>query len=651
MKKFFCFLLIFASIFSFTPFHPLRGQIAERHFVVVSPRCAIESVPFELRIRAFNSMGQIDTSFAGYVPASGLKQRIKGKDIPLEKIGPFLHGEAAVRGVIFRHAGSKSFVLKESGETFTVHLRIIPGFLSLLPPILAILLALILRQVFISLFAGIWLGATFLWGYNPLLGILRLLDHYIVGSLADPNHASIVLFSLTLGGMVGIISHSGGTQGIVKKLSNFASKPKGGQIAAWAMGVFIFFDDYANTLIVGNTMRPITDRVRISREKLSYIVDSTAAPVASIAVISTWIGFELGLIQSVFQQLNINQNIYLIFLQTIPYRFYSVLAIIFVFLVALFGRDFGPMLKAEKRARKTGKVLRPGGIPLSDLTLTQTTAPEGAPLRWPNAVVPIFVVIFVTIIGLWYNGKENLIAQGVTGHSIRMIIGASNSFEVLMWSSFAGAFTAGVLAISQKILTLRQTFDAWISGTKSMVYAMVILVFAWSISKICEDLHTADYVVAITRGILSPRLLPIITFVISAFISFATGTSWGTMSILMPIVVPMAYKFSQEMFLPPEISTAILIGTIASVLSGSVFGDHCSPISDTTIMSSMASGSDHVDHVRTQIPYALLVAGVAIAAGYLPAGYGFNSFISISIGILLLIGFLFLFGKKINQTT
>ncbi len=651
MKKSFYPLLIFASIFLLIFSHPLRAQTVEHHFTIISPICAIKNVPFKLRIRTLNSMGQIDTSFAGYVSARGLKQSIRGEIVTLEKIGPFLRGETTVRGVIFHRAGSKSFVLKNGGKTSTVHLRVIPGILSLLPPILAILLALILRQVFISLFAGIWLGATFLWGYNPLLGLLRLLDHYIVNSLADPNHASIVLFSMTLGGMVGIISRSGGTQGIVKKLSNFASKPRGGQIAAWAMGVFIFFDDYANTLIVGNTMRPITDRVRISREKLSYIVDSTAAPVASIAVISTWIGFELGLIQSVFQQLNINQNIYLIFLQTIPYRFYSVLAIIFVLSIALLGRDFGPMLKAEKRARKTGKVLRPGGIPLSDLTLTRITAPEGTPLRWPNAVLPIFVVIFVTIIGLWYNGRENLMVQGATDHSIRMIIGAANSFTVLMWSSFAGVFTAGVLAISQKILTLRQTLDAWISGMKSMVYAMVILVFAWSISKICEDLHTADYVVSITRGILSPRLLPLITFLISAFISFATGTSWGTMSILMPIVVPMAYKFSQETLLSPEASTAILIGTIASVLSGSVFGDHCSPISDTTIMSSMASGSDHVDHVRTQIPYALLVAGVAIAVGYLPAGYGFNPFISIPIAILLLIGFLLLFGKKINQTS
>ena len=598
---------------------------------------------------ALNVNGKIDTSFSGFVEVEGLWQQ-NGKDITsIQNIGPFRQGKIILNHVIFTKAGLKAIVLREGPESYLIRIRVIPHLLSLLPPIIAIMLAIIFRQVFISLFTGIWLGATLLWGYNPFLGLLRLLDHYIVNSLADHDHAPIVLFTLILGGMVGIISRSGGTQGIVQKLSRMVSRPRGGQLATWVMGIFIFFDDYANTLIVGNTMRPITDRVRISREKLSFIVDATAAPVVSVAVISTWIGFELGLIDDVFQNLGIDQNIYLIYLQTIPYRFYCLFTIIFVFLIGLSGRDFGPMLTAERRARKTGKVLRDNSVPLSDRSMNQITPPEGTPLRWYNAVIPIMIVILMTIIGLWYNGKEALVAQGKGTSSLTDIIGATKSFPVLMWSSFAGALSAGILAVSQKILNLRQTIDAWVSGIKSMLYAMIILVLAWSIGSICKDLHTADYVVSVTRGILSPQLLPFITFITAAFISFATGTSWGTMSILIPIVIPMAYEFTRELSLAPERANAILIGTIASVLSGAVFGDHCSPISDTTIMSSMASGADHVDHVRTQIPYALLVAGTSVIIGYLPAGYGLHPKFSIPIGIVLLTTLLFILGKKVSQ--
>lgn len=646
MKKLLYPFFLHVFIFTILISYPVLGQTEEHRFIITSPRYAISNIPFDLHIHALIQNGQRDTSFTGYINSERIARKINEKTVPINKIGPFIKGKALAKQVVFQNAGTKKILLKNEIHSFKLQLRVIPGFLSLLPPILAVLSALIFRQVLISLFAGIWLGTTFLWGYNPFLGLLRTLDHYITASFADKDHATIIIFTLTLGGMVGIISRSGGTQGMVQKLSKLAKTPNRAQFATWIMGIFIFFDDYANTLIVGNTMRPITDKLRISREKLSYIVDSTAAPVASLAVISTWIGFELGLIQSALQHLNIDQNIYLIFLQTIPYRFYSLFAIIFVFLIATSGRDFSAMLTAEQRARKTGHVLRPGSVPLSDLSQSQITAPKGIPSRWFNAVIPILTVIITTIIGLWYNGRETLAAQGIQNYSLRTIIGAANPFSALMWSSFAGAFSAGLLAITQRILNLRQTIDAWISGAKSMIHAFMILVLAWTIGSICKDLHTADYIVSVTSGLLSPQLLPSITFVIAAFVSFATGTSWGTMSILMPIIIPAAHKFSTGSSLSPEKSAAILIGTIASVLSGSVFGDHCSPISDTTIMSSMASGSDHVDHVRTQLPYAILVAAVAFLTGYLPSGFGLNPVFSITLGIILLTSFLLLLGQK-----
>ena len=496
------------------------------------------------------------------------------------------------------------------------------GLASLLPPLVAIALALIIRQVLPSLLIGVLLGATIYNGWNPLEGLMRMLDGYFLEALANRDHAAIVMFSLTLGGMVGVISRCGGSAGIVAKISKYARTPRSGAIATWLMGMIIFFDDYANTLIVGNTMRPYSDKLRISREKLSYIVDSTSAPIASIAVISTWIGFEMGLIADAFDKLGIDRNIYITFLQSIPYRFYCVLALFVVPMIALMKRDFGPMLKAERRARTTGKVLRDGAKPLMDDI--QSNAKIEVSSHW-NALAPILMVIGVTAVGLYWNGYQS------TGSApIYEIISAANSFSVLMWAAFSGALLSVILAAANSPLKFGETMDAFVNGVKSMMMAMIILILAWSLGKTCEDLGTAVYVSGATKGVLAPWLLPALTFIISAFISFATGTSWGTMAILVPIIIPVAHGI-----VGPEIDAHwhIMLSTIGSVLAGSIFGDHCSPISDTTIMSSMTTGADHIDHVRTQMPYALLIAGVGIALGDIPSGLGLNPFISILVGM------------------
>ncbi|MFQ5753756.1 MAG: Na+/H+ antiporter NhaC family protein, partial [bacterium] len=473
----------------------------------------------------------------------------------------------------------------------------------------------------------------------------KTIDTYLINSLADADHAAILIFSLTLGGMVGVMSKAGGTQGIVQKLSKYANHPRGGQLATWAMGVFIFFDDYANTLIVGNTMRPFTDRLKISREKLSYIVDSTAAPVASIALVSTWIGFQIGLIDQAFNVLNLSHNAYNIFLQSIPFATYSILAIIFVFLIGITLRDFGPMRQAELRAANSGKLLRDGAQPLTDSAALDMIADEKTPLRWYNALIPIAVVILVTIMGLYFNGKVAL-GEAANTAKIGEIFGAANSFAVLTWAAFSGLFVATVLSLGQKLLTLNESINAIIGGYKSMLLAAMILILAWAIGDICKDLHTADYVIELSEGILSPHIIPFVTFAVAAFISFSTGTSWATMTILTPIVIPIAYRLPIGAGVTAHLSHEILIGTVGAVLSGSVLGDHCSPISDTTIMSSMASAADHVDHVRTQLPYAILVGIVASLTGYLPNGWGLNTYLSLFLGVMILVGIVFLVGKK-----
>ncbi|MGD9899680.1 MAG: Na+/H+ antiporter NhaC family protein, partial [Calditrichaceae bacterium] len=363
---------------------------------------------------------------------------------------PVLAGQMKLPDVKFPESGT--YRLFDEHHYIDQEMVVIPGWLSLLPPIIAIILALVTRQVLIALFAGVWIGAVFIYDYNLFTGFLYSLTEYIAKAPADPERTSILIFSLTLGGMVGVISKSGGTQGIVEKLSRYASTARRGQIATWLMGVLIFFDDYANTLIVGNTMRPLTDRLKISREKLAYLVDSTAAPVANIAIISTWIGYELSLISSAFQTIGLKENAYIVFFKTIPFNYYPLFGLLFGFAIAFFGRDFFSMYQAEKRAANSEGLLRDGAVPLADINNSELSVREGAPLRWYNAFIPIAVVTLSTLLGLWFTGLNNtdLSQQQIDSLGfIRFtstIIGNADSFAVLMWAAFFGSISAIILA-------------------------------------------------------------------------------------------------------------------------------------------------------------------------------------------------------------
>lgn len=527
------------------------------------------------------------------------------------------------------------------------------GWLSLLPPLISILLALVFRQIVPALLAGVWAGAWILHG-GPLIGMLRTMDRYIVGAASDADHVAIIIFSLLLGGMVGLISRSGGTIGMVEALTPFATSSRRGQLVTWFLGLLVFFDDYANTLLVGNTMRPVTDRLNISREKLAFMVDSTAAPVASVALISTWIGYEVSLIGDALREVGSSLDAYAVFLQSLLYRFYPFLALVFGLLIAGTLRDFGPMAKAERRASQ-GKVLADTAVPLADFDNPKLEPPVDQPRRWINAVLPVLVVLFATFCGLWATGRASLAADGLTTGTLPLtdlvfrdvgtIFGAGNSFHALLWASLAGCLTAAALPLVQRILTLGEALAAWSEGIKSMTLAFVILVLAWSISAVCSDLNTSGFMVDLLSDNLDPRYLSTLVFLIAAATSFATGTSWGTMGILIPLAVPTAFGLAQSAGFDPVASHRILLGSISAVLAGAIFGDHCSPISDTTVLSSIASGCDHIDHVRTQMPYALTVAGVATLLGYLPSGFGVNPLLCMLVGCAALVGILAFAGK------
>jgi Na+/H+ antiporter NhaC len=521
---------------------------------------------------------------------------------------------------------------------------------SLIPPLVAIGLALISRQVIFSLFMGVYAGALIVKGWNPLTAFLDLIEHYIVPALASKDHASIIIFSMMLGGLVGVISKSGGVMGIVAKVEKVARSARMGQLATWLMGILIFFDDYANTLIVGNTMRPITDRFRISREKLAFIVDSTAAPVACM-FLSTWIGYEVGVIGDSMQGTGYTSDPFSVFIMSIPYRFYAILAVVFVGLIAITKRDFGPMLTAERRARETGELIAPGSEPAADMTdLSKVLPHESVPARWINGALPIAVVIAVTMIGLWYSGYKATLAAGEPV-VLRTVLANASSSTALFWGSLSGCAVAIALALLQRILTLHEAMESWFAGVKSMLLAMVILILAWSISAVTHELKTAEFVVQIVGGTLPMWVIPAITFVIAGVISFATGTSWGAMAILMPLVVPLSWELSQRMGHDLAAAHNSLYVVVSSVLAGAIWGDHCSPISDTTVMSSMASACDHIDHVRTQMPYAIMVGIVSVLVGYIPAGLGLSPWISLAASLAILTALLYIIGRRSEKKT
>ncbi len=617
---------------------PARGEAAPVEIELAARGAAITGAPLQLRIalagpREGESLPV--SLFADGRPVATMELAAGEHDVEVEA------GLAAGRRRIEARAGSARAELR---------LSVLPGWLSVVPPLVAILLALVFKDVLVALALGVFSGALFLHGWNPFVAFARAIDQFLVPALADESHAAILIFSTLLGGMVGVIGRSGGTHGIVDALTPFATSARRGQVATWLMGVLIFFDDYANTLIVGNTMRPITDRLRISREKLAYIVDSTAAPVASVVPISTWIGYEIGLIGDAFSGLELGFNPFTAFVGSILFRFYPIFALVLGFTVAFSCRDFGPMLKAERRASDTGKLVGEGDVPLADYDSPELAPVAGKPRRAANALLPIATVIGVTLAGLWLTGV-GAVARADYPSTLRWVqevFSAADSYKALLWASLAGLTVAMALALTQRILTVRQATEAMVGGFKSMLLALATLLLAWSIGAVCGELHTAEYLVGVTSGVLSAHWLPVLTFVLSAAISFATGTSWGTMAILMPLVIPISHHLSLAggLAVDDRFYYLLLLGTISSVLAGSVWGDHCSPISDTTILSSMASGCDHIAHVRTQLPYALGIGVLGMAIGDVPTAFGLSPWISLAAGSAVIVAGVLWLGKR-----
>lgn len=523
----------------------------------------------------------------------------------------------------------------------------------LLPPLLAIVLAIYTQQVLPALFAGIWIAALMVYGYNPLSATIETWN-WIVSSITDSWNATILVFDFLIGAMVALLYASGSMHSIAEAIGKRVRSARTASIMTSLLGIIVFFDDYSNTIVVGNSMRPLTDKHRVSREFLSYIVDSTAAPVAGLMLVSTWIGYEvlqingaLDVLKDQFEQGVVpaipDVSGYGLWLSAVPYHFYSILALILVLLIAATRRHFGSMLKAEHRALTEGKVLRDGAQPLLPTESVLGEAPREKRAPHTVFIASIIGLIVVTLIGMWYTGATAIIVENelnVAWWEIGFIDALMNAdaATALLWGSFTGFLIAFAGAMYSRVLGFRKSMEYTLKGMYLMVYANAILVLAWTIKTATESLGTADYVVKQAVSANVPALLvPLIIFLISMFISYTTGTSWGTFALVMPIAVPLAWRIALIQYNDISLAYTLSAASIGAVFGGGIYGDHVSPISDTTIMSSMFTGSDHIDHVTTQMPYGTFAAGVSLILYLLFAAGLTNPLILLPIGVVLLV--------------
>lgn len=531
------------------------------------------------------------------------------------------------------------------------------GLWTILPPLVAIVLAFITKNVVISLFVGTLSGCFILQisGNNPFIAIIKSFLDFVqraLNSLADPWNAGIILQVMAIGGVISLVSRMGGAKAIAESLAKRAKTPRSAQIITWFLGILVFFDDYANSLIVGPIMKPVTDKMKISRERLSFIIDATAAPVAGIAIISTWIGLEVGLIREGFTGIGQNVDAFGVFLSTIPYRFYNILILIFVVTTSLLLREFGPMRKAEIRARK-GNNNSSEEILMTREMQEEVAVKEGVKLSIWNAIIPIGALMISALASFYYSGYTAIMAgedsalqmimttSPASFDAIREAFSASDASVALFQSALFASIVAIIMAVGKKIFTISEAIDAWIDGMKGLIITGVILILAWSLSSVIKELGTAAFLVQLLSDSIPMFLLPSIIFLLGAIISFATGTAYGTMGILMPLAIPLSYSISPEM--------GYVVMSTSAVLTGAIFGDHCSPISDTTIMSSMGAGCGHIDHVKTQLPYSIFVAVIAVLFGYIPVGLGMPIWVVLPLASVIMIGLIYFIGKPVDN--
>ena len=482
---------------------------------------------------------------------------------------------------------------------------------------------------YLSLFLGAFSGALLLHGGNPWTAFHDLLIGRLIPSLTDRWNISVLVFTLLMGGFAEVLTRNGGMTALSARVMGRSHSPRRAGLGAYFMGWLVFFDGLASSIMVGKTMRPIADRAGLSREKLAFIVDSTSAPVAGLALLSTWVAYEMSVIRQGFANTTGDVGLadavapFSWLVLSLPFRFYNWFMLLLVFLLIWLMRDWGPMLAAEKARRAN---------PRSEPVVT-TEATTGS--RVALALVPLAVLVLGVFGGL-YVGGGGLELTLTFPHLVQAMGKADAAAVFVLATAVASVAALGLTAMCGKGADFpggnQSGIQAFLQGMQQMFLPTLILVFAWMLNSVIKELGTANYLVTLLGDRLPSAWLPALVFLLASIISFSTGTSWGTMAIVMPLAIPLAVKLTA--FQVGMAASPVLVATVGAVLAGAVFGDHCSPISDTTIVSAFSSDCDVMAHVRTQLPYALTAAFLATVLGYLPAGFGVSPFLLLAIGAL-----------------
>lgn len=464
------------------------------------------------------------------------------------------------------------------------------GWISVLPPLLAIVLAIKTKQVYPSLFLGLWLGWTAMNRWNPLVGLRQALEATI-DIFKDSSNTKVIIFSMMVGALIILMQHSGGVTGFIRWVSDkgLVKNRTSASLLLWLIGLMIFIESNMINLVIGSIGRPLFDKFKAPREKLAYLAHSTSCPICVMIPFNGWGAVLTGLLLA--QQI---ENPFFMVLQAVTTNFYAIFTILLVLFIIITRKDFGPMARAEKRARETGKLIRDGAqLLVSEETIAMPVKPGVTP-RPMNMLVPLIAMVLTVPLGLLITGN------GQIEHG--------SGSTAVFWAVLMGIFVAGLLYKIQKIFSLKETLDLVMKGMGGLIPMGLLMVFAFTMGATCKTMGTGPYVAGLATAAIHPALVIPLVFLTACFISFATGTSWGTFAIMMPIAVPLAQNMGLNLPL-----------MVSAVMGGGVFGDHCSPVSDTTIIASMASACDLIDHVNTQLPYAITAAGLALV-GYLVVG-------------------------------
>ncbi len=490
-------------------------------------------------------------------------------------------------------------------------------WLSLLPPIIAIALALITKEVYSSLFIGILSGALLYANFSFTGTIDHLFVDGFITSVADSYNIGIIIFLIVLGAIVSLMNKAGGSAAFGRWAAKHIKSKVGAQLATVALGVLIFVDDYFNCLTVGSVMRPVSDKFKLSRAKLAYVIDATAAPVCIIAPISSWAAAVAGFVPE-------GQNGFSLFIKAIPWNFYAILTIVMMIVIVLMRFDYGPMKKHEIAA-EAGDIFSSEDAEM--FKALEAKDEEGKGSVW-DLVAPVLVLIVSCILGLIYSG--GFFAEGDAYRNFMVAFSNADASVGLVYGAFAGLIFSIIYFMARRVLKFKDCMDSIPEGFKAMVPAIMILACAWTLKTMTDSLGAKVLIAEFVRvnGTAVMALIPAIVFLIAVGLSFATGTSWGTFGILIPIVLAV---------FGGSLDNTLCIIAISACMAGAVCGDHCSPISDTTIMASAGSQSNHINHVTTQLPYALTVAGVSLVC-YLIAGFVQNAYIMLPLGVILMVG-------------